>query len=66
MNHGGVMTANKVIEYVPDQTVVKMQVGAQIQLSAQDCAALSAAFLAELQHRFLRVGRTSRIRSVGR
>ncbi|MEO5900297.1 MAG: hypothetical protein ABIR68_09210 [Ilumatobacteraceae bacterium] len=37
----------------PDQTVVKLHVGAQIQLSAQDFAALSAAFFAELQHRFM-------------
>jgi len=53
MNHNGVLQGNNVIKYVPDQSVVKLNVGDQIRLTAEDFERLSAAFFADLERKFL-------------
>lgn len=53
MNNGGVFQGNKVIKYVPDESIVKLQVGDPIKLTAADFQRLSAAFFDELQSKFL-------------
>lgn len=53
MNNDGVLRGNNVIKYVPDQSVVKLNLGDRIQLTADDFERLSAAFFEELERRFL-------------
>lgn len=52
MNNGGVFQGNNVIKYVPDESVVKLQVGDTITLTAAEFQRLSAAFFDELQSKF--------------
>ena len=49
----GVLRASNVIKYVPEQSVVKLNIGDQIRLSASDFERLSAAFFAEIERRFV-------------
>ncbi|MFC0454653.1 hypothetical protein ACFFI2_42120 [Rhodococcus jostii] len=42
-----------VIRYVPDQSVLKLEIGDRIRLGADDFERLSAAFFAEMKLRFL-------------
>ncbi|OLB80047.1 MAG: hypothetical protein AUI14_08265 [Actinobacteria bacterium 13_2_20CM_2_71_6] len=49
----GVLRASNVIKYVPEQSVVKLNIGDQIRLSASDFERLSAAFFAEIERKFL-------------
>jgi hypothetical protein len=49
----GVLRANKVIKYVPDQSVVKLEIGDRIRLSAAQFERLSKAFFAEIESKFL-------------
>ncbi len=53
MNNNGVLRGNNVIKYIPDQSVVKLNIGDQIRLTAEEFERLSAAFFAELERRFL-------------
>ena len=53
LEHGGVLQTNKVIKYVPADAVLGLEPGTPIRLSADDFDKLSAAFLAELEHRFV-------------
>jgi hypothetical protein len=53
MNNGAVLRGNNVITYVPEQSVVQLQVGAPIRLTAEQFERLSTAFFAELESRFL-------------
>ncbi|MCW2676172.1 MAG: hypothetical protein JWR70_1212 [Modestobacter sp.] len=53
MNNDGVMRGTNVIRYVPEQSVVGIAVGEQIQLTAADFTRLSTAFFAELERRFV-------------
>jgi hypothetical protein len=53
MNNDGVLRANNVIKLVPDQSVVKLDIGDPITLSAAQFERLSKAFLAEIESRFL-------------
>ena len=41
------------IKYVPDESVVKQQIGKSIKLTAPEFELLSSAFFAELERRFL-------------
>ena len=53
INNGGVLAGNKVIKYVPELSVVKLEIGDPIQLRAPQFDRLSKAFFAELESRFL-------------
>jgi hypothetical protein len=53
INNGGVLRGNNVIKLVPEQTVVKLEVGNRITLSAAQFAQLSKAFLAEIKAKFV-------------
>jgi hypothetical protein len=53
MNNDGVLRGNNVITLVPDQSVVKLEIGDRIRLSAAQFERLSTAFLAEIEARFV-------------
>jgi len=53
MLHDGVMPKSSVIKYVPADTVLGIEVGEKVSLSAEDFERLSAAFLAEIERRFM-------------
>ncbi|MGI8803987.1 MAG: hypothetical protein ACR2KV_17800 [Solirubrobacteraceae bacterium] len=53
MNNDAVLRGNNVIKYVPEQSVVKLNLGDRIRLSAGEFERLSSAFFAELERRFL-------------
>ena len=53
MNNEGVLRANNVITYDPDESVVKLQIGDPIKLTESDFERLSSAFFAELERKFL-------------
>src|SRR6266540_5006098 len=44
MNNVGVLRGNSAIKYVPDQSVVKLQIGDRIKLTASEFERLSSAF----------------------
>jgi hypothetical protein len=52
LDHGGVLTTNKVIKYSPEQTVLGVAPGAEIVLSVDDLERLGAAFFPEMEKRF--------------
>ena len=53
MNNAGVFRGNNVIKYVPEESILHLRLGETIKLSAAEFERLSAAFLDELQRRFL-------------
>ena len=53
MLHDGVMPKSTVIKYVPADTVLGIEVGEKVSLSAEAFERLSAAFLAEIERRFM-------------
>lgn len=53
MNNGGILRANNVIKFIPDQSVTKLRVGDPIRLTADQFDRLSAAFFAEIERKFL-------------
>jgi hypothetical protein len=53
MNNGGVLRGNNVIRFAPDRSVLGLEPGDQIRLSAADFERLSKAFLAEIESRFV-------------
>lgn len=53
MNNQGVLRGNTVVKYVPDRSVVKLEIGDRIHLTRDEFERLSAAFFAELEQRFL-------------
>jgi hypothetical protein len=53
MNNDGVLRGNSVIQLTPDQTVLKLNIGDRIRLSAAQFERLSKAFLTEIQSKFL-------------
>jgi hypothetical protein len=52
MNNAGVLATNNVIKYVPEQSVVKLNAGDRIRLTAEQFERLSAAFFEELERKF--------------
>lgn len=52
LDHGGVLTTNNVVKYVPEKTVLGIEPGARIALTADDLERLGTAFFAELEKRF--------------
>jgi hypothetical protein len=53
LNNNGILRDSNVIKYIPDQSVVKLNVGDKIRLTAEEFERLSAAFFAELERKFL-------------
>jgi hypothetical protein len=53
MNNDGVLRGNNVIKLIPDQSVLKLDIGDRISLSAGQFERLSKAFLAEIEARFV-------------
>ena len=53
MNNDGVLRSNNVIKLIPDQSVVKLNIGDRIRLSAAQFDRLSRAFFVEIQSKFL-------------
>jgi hypothetical protein len=53
INNKGILRGNNVIKFVPDQSVVKLEIGDPIRLTEEQFKRLSTAFLAEIERRFL-------------
>ena len=53
MNNDGVLREKSPIKYVPHQSVVKLDIGDQIRLTAEEFEPLTSAFFAELESKFL-------------
>jgi hypothetical protein len=53
LNNDGVLRGNNVVKYVPAESVLKLEIGDRIRLSADDFERLSKAFFAELGRKFL-------------
>jgi hypothetical protein len=53
LNNGGILRENNVINYIPAQSVVKLDLGDPIRLSEREFERLSAAFFAEIERKFL-------------
>jgi hypothetical protein len=53
INNDGVLRGNNVVKLVADRTVLKLDVGDPIRLSAAEFERLSKAFLTEIRSRFL-------------
>jgi hypothetical protein len=53
MNNDGVLRANNVIKLIPDESVVKLEIGDPIRLTAAQFARLSKAFFAEIESKFV-------------
>jgi hypothetical protein len=53
MNNDGVLRGNNVIKFVPDESVLKLNIGDRIRLSAAQFERLSKAFLAELRAKYV-------------
>jgi hypothetical protein len=52
--NGGELRGNNVIKYVPDESVLKLEVGERVSLGASGFERLSTAFFAEIESRFVR------------
>jgi hypothetical protein len=52
LNNDGVLRGDKVVQFLPEQSVLKLNIGDHIRLSAAQFELLAKAFLAEIEHRF--------------
>jgi hypothetical protein len=53
MNNGGVLRGNNVVKFSPEQSVVKLNIGDRITLSAAQFERLAKAFFASVDSKFL-------------
>jgi hypothetical protein len=53
MNNGGELRGNNVIKYKPEESILKLEVGQSIRLSASDFERLAQAFFADLEAKFV-------------
>jgi hypothetical protein len=53
MNNNGILRESTVIKLIPDQSVVRLQFGDSIRLTAEEFERLSSAFFTEMEQRFL-------------
>jgi hypothetical protein len=53
ITNDGVLRGSKVIKLIPDQSVVKLNIGDRIRLSAAQFERLSRAFFAEIESKFV-------------
>jgi hypothetical protein len=51
-SHGGKLTSDSTIKYSPEKSVLKYQIGDDIQLTADDFEKLATEFLAEIEAKF--------------
>ena len=54
MNNHGVLRGNNVVKFVPGESVLKLNIGDRIGLTAEQFGRLASAFLAEIESKFLR------------
>ncbi|MEA2431868.1 MAG: hypothetical protein QOI19_2341 [Thermoleophilaceae bacterium] len=54
MNNDGILRGNNVIKLIPDQSVLKLDIGDRISLSAKEFDRLAKAFLADLEAKFVK------------
>lgn len=52
MNNNGILRGNNVVKDIPEDSVVKLKIGEQIRLTAEEFQRLAEAFFAELERRF--------------
>ena len=52
MNNDGILRGINVIQYVPEQSVVKLKIGDPIRLTADDFERLASAFFTEIERKF--------------
>jgi len=53
MNNGGVLRGNNVIKYSPEESVLGLEIGDQIELTKAQFEELSKAFVAEIEAKYL-------------
>jgi hypothetical protein len=53
MNNGGVLKGSNVIKLNPEESVLKLQIGDPIRVTAEEFERLAAAFFAEIERKFL-------------
>ena len=53
MNNDAVLRGNKVIKWIPEATVLKLEIGDRIRIGAADFDRLAKAFFAEIEARFM-------------
>jgi hypothetical protein len=53
MNNDGVLRGNNVIKYVPVDSVLKLEIGDRIRLTADDFERLATAVFAELERKYV-------------
>jgi hypothetical protein len=53
MNNGGVLRGNTVVQYVPEESVLGLQIGDPIRIGADDFERLCNAFLADLEAKYV-------------
>jgi hypothetical protein len=53
MNNNGVLRGNNVVKFVPGESVLKLNIGDRVQLTAQQFESLASAFLADIESKFL-------------
>lgn len=68
MNNDGVLRGNNAIKFVPDQSVLRLRIGDRIRLNLAQLERLAAAFLTELESKFVNAsgGQLSSAGSQGR
>ena len=54
LNNGGELRGNNVIKYRPEESVLKLELGDPIRISAAEFERLSTAFLADLESKFVK------------
>lgn len=52
MNNDGVLRGNNVVKFVPEDSVLRLNIGDRIRLSVADCERLAQAFLADIKRKF--------------
>ncbi|MGH2866316.1 MAG: hypothetical protein ACRDNK_01940 [Solirubrobacteraceae bacterium] len=53
LNNDAVLRGNNVIKFAPEESILKLDVGDRIKLSAAQFERLSKGFLAQIQSKFL-------------
>jgi hypothetical protein len=53
MNNKGILRGNNVVKYVPEESVVKLEIGDPIKLTVSEFERLSSAFYADIEQKFL-------------
>jgi hypothetical protein len=54
LNNGGELRGNNVIKYRPEESVLRLELGDPIRISAAEFERLSTAFLADLESKFVK------------